>query len=128
MDILNLIKSLQNSGIDLQKVVSSLGGLFSNTKNTETQPSPTPSTYYNLPSYNFPPPQKNSYQTTSTPPEYSNYSPPNQPEPLNLNKLLELATTLLPLLSKNKKEEPQTAKPADSSYQNSTILSLKKIE
>lgn len=145
MDILNILSSLQKNNINLAEIVNTFSTLFTTPKNdTQNQQHPNPENYYQLPTYDFRqnPTQNNTKNDTmqmhntmhSTAHSTINNTQTPPAPALDINKIVELAQTILPLLSSLKKEKSDTQNVASSASteqksapQNSEILKMTKI-
>ena len=129
MDILNILSTLQQNNIDIGEVIKNITSIFGT--QTYTEPpnliKQNPNTYYELPQYNIDkevsPPQPSININNS-----SNYQNQNSSS-IDINKLLELAKTIAPLLSSFKNNAPVQKQTIESKVETkkSEILSLTKI-
>lgn len=111
MDLLKILSLLQNSNIDILNLVKNFGSFLSPNQ-PQTKETSINNDIYQLPQYNTMPPEPQT-QTASQ----SNF---------DINKIIEIAQMVLPLLnSKKEKEEKETSPPPAT--QSSQILKMTKI-
>ena len=134
MDITNLLSILQNSNINLGDVISTVSKIFSpNTSTTTPTPSQqTAQNYYNLPNYDFDTKNDNLGSTMQgtmhciVPKQTPISSQKSQNS--NMAAILELAQTLLPLLTQKQQTQPaKTAQNTAVQQQNHTPSQIKKL-
>ncbi len=134
MDITNLLSILQNSNINLGDVISTVSKIFSPNISTAT-PAPSQQTaqnYYNLPNYDFG--TKNDSFGSTMQGTMQCIAPKQTPissqksQNNNIAAVLELAQTLLPLLTQKQQNQPvKTAQKTAVQQQNYTPSQIKKL-